>query len=1392
MPDNQTEAGASAEGGPSEIRATGVHPPSTKRKRDEQDDEDMAVGAPAKGKMRESFGEEVSAEPSTGITARVQESISGGSTTEKERSDGPITSDDWDPDLAESYALGAQWEAMQDAGINVLKLDKDYGACIGSFKSALAVLPNDHPNRLDALNLVIKALGIQFDRTGDMVDLEERIYYQREFLSVCPIGHPDRVETLNHLGVGLYTRFEKTGNTADLEEFIRHHQALILLPIGDEYRMGALNNIGAGLDVRFRLTKNVADLGESIRHYREALALCPIDHSTRASMLKNLGSGLDQLFEERGNVADLEESIRYHRESLALRPIGHPDCAKDLDSLGDRLNKLFTQTGNLADLEESIVYYKGTLALRPISDPYRVETLSKLGVGCAGRFRRTEDMTDLEESIRHFREALALCPIGHPGRVSTLSNLGNAFHQLFGKTGNMADLEESIRYHQETLALDPIGPVDRASTLSNLGDMLYTRFGRTEDMADLEESIRHHQEALTLRVIDHPDRASALIKLGVGLNARIERMGNLGDLEGSIHHHQEALTLFPMGHIGRELTLYSLISALNKRFDRTGNMADLEETIRHNREILILRPIGHPDRASTLHTFGNGLHRWFGQTGRMADLEESIRHHREALTLRPIGHPDHASTLNSLGIGLTRRFDWSGNLADQDESIRHHREALTLCPIGHVDRASALDHLGTALETRFGRTGNMDDLEEGIHHHRESLTLCPIGHADRASILNNLGNGLHERFGRTRNMVDLEESIRHREETLTLSPIGDPDRASSLNNLGTGLATRFEQTGNIADLEKSIRYRREALALCPVGHPDRKSSLSNLGTGLIMRFKQKGQAADLEEGIQHYTDIASQTTSKVSDRIAAARNWIHAARENGLESLGEAYSTYMDLNDRSLLLSASSVPESHTHMANLHSNGVGLTEDATSYAIKTHRLGEAVEIAERGRALLFTQLGNYRTPLNDLEVVSEDLANQFRALSTALDHSTTSLPGRTSTFPTSGDEVARRQQMAADWDRTLQEIRQLDGFGDFLGVTPYAKLQQAAADGPVILVNIGRNDSYALIISASGDPLSVPLPEATLLVIVRLVGRLTECIRGDADGPKTNQRLTEILRELWTTIVAPIVFQLETALCLRAGSRIWWMPTSWAWWLPLHAAGPYKSGERNLPDRYISSYTTTLSSLIRSRARYHPAKRVSGPRMLVIAQAEAEGQDPLPNVGAEVAVIRKLGTEATILEAEDCTKDAVLAGLKDMAWAHFSCHGHQPRREPFKAHFSLRTAVAPLTLLDIIQNDLPHAELAVLSACHSASADFSTPNEAVNLAAGIMFAGFRGAVGTMWAMDDQDGPVMTKYFYEYMFRNGPEAVDCRDAAKAMVMGVRELRRCEVPLARWINFVHYGI
>jgi CHAT domain-containing protein len=40
--------------------------------------------------------------------------------------------------------------------------------------------------------------------------------------------------------------------------------------------------------------------------------------------------------------------------------------------------------------------------------------------------------------------------------------------------------------------------------------------------------------------------------------------------------------------------------------------------------------------------------------------------------------------------------------------------------------------------------------------------------------------------------------------------------------------------------------------------------------------------------------------------------------------------------------------------------------------------------------------------------------------------------------------------------------------------------------------------------------------------------------------------------------------------------------------------------------------------------------------------------------------------------------------------------------------------------------------LAFLSACETAKGDEGTPDEAMHLAAAVLFAGFRGVVATMW------------------------------------------------------------
>jgi len=70
--------------------------------------------------------------------------------------------------------------------------------------------------------------------------------------------------------------------------------------------------------------------------------------------------------------------------------------------------------------------------------------------------------------------------------------------------------------------------------------------------------------------------------------------------------------------------------------------------------------------------------------------------------------------------------------------------------------------------------------------------------------------------------------------------------------------------------------------------------------------------------------------------------------------------------------------------------------------------------------------------------------------------------------------------------------------------------------------------------------------------------------------------------------------------------------------------------------------------------------------------------------------------------------------------------------QPFLASLRLHSGNR-LTLLDLIQARLPGAELAFLSACHSAAGDGITPDETIHLAAALQFCGFRSVVGTLWA-----------------------------------------------------------
>jgi CHAT domain-containing protein len=82
--------------------------------------------------------------------------------------------------------------------------------------------------------------------------------------------------------------------------------------------------------------------------------------------------------------------------------------------------------------------------------------------------------------------------------------------------------------------------------------------------------------------------------------------------------------------------------------------------------------------------------------------------------------------------------------------------------------------------------------------------------------------------------------------------------------------------------------------------------------------------------------------------------------------------------------------------------------------------------------------------------------------------------------------------------------------------------------------------------------------------------------------------------------------------------------------------------------------------------------------------------------------------------------------------------------------------------------------------------------EAVHIAGGMLLAGYRGVVATMWSIQDELAPEVTEEFYAHIIEEGKRP-DHRKAAEALHASVQRLRKKPgVSFIDWIPFVHLGV
>ncbi|KAG2033260.1 CHAT domain-containing protein [Suillus americanus] len=1030
--------------------------------------------------------------------------------------------------------------------------------------------------------------------------------------------------------------------------------------------------------------------------------------------------------------------------------------------------------------------YRAALQRCRPGHPHRSSSLYNLAASLQNRFQQGGIMSDLDEAIELHRAALLLRPPGHSDRFASLNNLAICLQDRYEQRGIISDLDEAIELHRAALSLCSPGHSHRYLSLNNLANSLRTRFKQRGIMFDLDEAIELYRTALEFLPARHSDRSIVLNNLAVSLQDRFEQGGIMSDLDEAIELHRAALLLRSPGHSDQPMSLSNLANSLRTRFEQGGIMSDLDEAIELNRAALLLRPPGHSDRSSSLNNFALCLQDRFKQGGIMSDLDEAIELNRAALLLHPPGHSDRSASLNNFALCLQDRFKQGGIMSDLDEAIELYRTALEFLPARHSDRSVFLSNLAVSLQDRFEQRGIMSDLDEAIELYRTALEFLPARHSDRSMFLSNLAVSLQDRFEQRGIMSDLDEAIELNRAALSLCSPGHSHRSSPLSNLAICLRTRFEQRGIIfqqggimSDLDEAIELHRAALELLPPCHSNLSMFLNNLAVRLRVRSQQRGVQSDLDEAFSLYLRLSHLSHAASRTDLSVAKSWVAFAHILNHGSALLAYKTALKfLDQRVALLSTSS-----HHFDVIREAVSSLATDAFSCSVRHGALTTAVELVEQGRAVFWTQLARFSTPLDELSASDDTgtaLAEEFKRLSFRL---------RNAFDQSTEDQSPQIRQLTMRWDDVVLRIRMLHGFSRFLLPPLFSDLQKAAEDGPVIMLNASQYGCDALIIHSTEDPVHVPL-DATQAEVSELSSDFQSL--AEQFGSSDHQlKLVGILRKLWNDIVDPVVQALRESN-VRPGSRIWWCPTAEFTLLPLHAAGPYEKKKDNLSHIYISSYTPTLATLI--RARQHVSRGdVSSQHFVAIGEGNPVKGRELKCVAPEIAVVAQHVAPVvsfTSLEDSDATVQGALDALSHNQWLHLACHGIPNRTQPFESSFAMRDG--PLMIKDIIRSNWQNPEFAFLSACHTTVGDEKSPDESIHLAAAMQFSGFRSVIGSMWSVDDEVARQVVSGFYRNLIQADDSGkLDCTHAAVALHKALKSLRN-KIPLEQQIVFVHIGV
>lgn len=352
-------------------------------------------------------------------------------------------------------------------------------------------------------------------------------------------------------------------------------------------------------------------------------------------------------------------------------------------------------------------------------------------------------------------------------------------------------------------------------------------------------------------------------------------------------------------------------------------------------------------------------------------------------------------------------------------------------------------------------------------------------------------------------------------------------------------------------------------------------------------------------------------------------------------------------------------------------------------------------------------------------------------------------------------ELGRVEAALVAADPHVRQAQQLDA-------EPLTSADVAAAlppDAALLQYAFLGEDMLAWAISSTGV-FHVHRAQISFGALPRAISAFCRCCEGGLPPDNSGAELSRLLLEPFTEV-------------LDHYHRLIVIPYGPAHTLPFHAL-PWQGVP--LAERHSLSYLPSASAL-----RYLGQPRRQEVRVLAVGnptgmtwtspgERQTQTLRELDGAAVEARFIAGLFPGSTALIGAQATAAAVRAAIAGYPVLHFATHGVLSAEAPLLSSVLLANGEA-LSVYELMGMHLD-ADLVVLSACRTAQGETTGGDEVLGLTRGLLAAGARAAIVSLWPVNDLSTSLLMGHFYRRLRAGDPPATALQ-AAQRYLRGLSE-------------------